>query len=86
MTHEFDFEFTSREQFYAVVHLLNHECGKGKWTIRGRVLKGLKRVEKYQTFYTSFKDTIKKKIVVPAEHAHIEAMLRFVHGGDIVNK
>jgi hypothetical protein len=41
--HEFEFVFTNREQFYAVVNTLNKECGKGNWTIRGRVLKSLKR-------------------------------------------
>ena len=45
MTHEFKFKFTNRDQFYGIVRLLNAECGKGNWTIRGKVLKGLKRIE-----------------------------------------
>ena len=34
MTHEFDFAFTDRDQFYAIV-ASNLECGKGNWTIKG---------------------------------------------------
>jgi len=40
MTHEFKFKFSTREQFYGIVRLLNAECGKGNWTIKGKVLKG----------------------------------------------
>ena len=79
MTHEFDFEFTDREQFYAIVRLLNHECGKGKWTIKGKVLKGLKRIEQWKKFYSNYTSSVTKTVVVPAEMMYVEAMIRFVH-------
>jgi len=75
-THEFEFAFTSRAQFYAVVNTLNKECGKGNWTIKGRVLKTLKRNEQYSSFMQS---VIQKTVVIPAQHAEMEAFLRFVH-------
>jgi hypothetical protein len=79
MTHEFEFRFTSREQFYSIVRLLNHECGKGNWTIKGKVLKGLKRMEQHQKFYSGYSASVKKTVVVPEEMMYVEAMIRFVH-------
>lgn len=76
--HEFDFEFANREQFYGIVRLLNRECGKGNWTIRGKVLKSLKQLEKYK-LYPSTRPTIKKRVVVPEEMMYVEAMIRFVY-------
>lgn len=81
-THSFMFDFTSREQFYNIVHLLNQECGKGNWTIKGRVLKSLKRVEKYNAFYSSYKEAIRKEIVIPAEKKELESFIVFVHKGE----
>lgn len=75
-THEFEFAFTSRAQFYAVVNTLNKECGKGNWTIKGRVLKTLKRNEQYGSWMHT---PIHKKVVIPAQNADMEAFLRFVH-------
>jgi len=80
MTHEFDFAFTDRNQFYSIVRLLNQECGKGNWTIKGKVLKGLKRIENYQKYYSSYSGTVTKTVVVPSEHIHVEAMIKFVYG------
>lgn len=80
MTHEFDFAFTDRNQFYSIVRLLNQECGKGNWTIKGKVLKGLKRIENYQKYYSSYTGNVNKTVVVPSEHAHVEAMIKFVYG------
>lgn len=80
-THEFEFVFTNREQFYAVVNTLNKECGKGKWTIKGRVLKSLKRAEQYT--WMSSTTAIRKVVVVPQEKADIEAFLRFVHSPEL---
>ena len=77
-THEFDFNFANREQFYSIVRLLNKECGKGNWTIKGKVLKGLKQLERY-TMYSTTRQTIKKRVVVPAEMMYVEAMIRFVY-------
>lgn len=79
MTHEFNFAFTSRDQFYAVVKFLNHECGKGNWTIKGKVLKGLKRAEQYKSFYTGYTNSVTKTVVVPEDRSYVEAMIRFVH-------
>ena len=79
MTHEFDFAFTDRNQFYAIVRLLNQECGKGNWTIKGKVLKGLKRIEDHQKYYSHYTASVKKTVVVPAERQYVEAMIRFVH-------
>lgn len=79
--HEFEFVFTNREQFYAVVNTLNKECGKGNWTIRGRVLKSLKRSEQYS--WLSSNTAIRKVVVVPKEKADVEAFLRFVHSPDL---
>jgi hypothetical protein len=80
MTHEFKFAFTSREQFYSVVKFLNHECGKGNWTIKGKVLKGLKRIEQYKQYYSSYDHSIEKVVVIPEDKSYVEAMIRFVHG------
>lgn len=79
MTHEFEFAFTDRDQFYSIVRLLNQECGKGNWTIKGKVLKGLKRIEQHRQYYAGYTATIKKTIVVPEERMYVEAMIRFVH-------
>lgn len=79
MTHEFDFAFTDRNQFYAIVRLLNQECGKGNWTIKGKVLKGLKRIEDHKKYYSHYTASVKKTVVVPAERQYVEAMIRFVH-------
>lgn len=81
-THSFMFDFHSRQQFYDIVHTLNRECGKGNWTIKGRVLKSLKRIEKYSSFYSGYQERIRKEIVVPAEKADVEAFLMFVHSKD----
>lgn len=78
-THEFEFGFTNREQFYSIVRLLNQECGKGNWTIKGKVLKGLKRIEKHKSFYAGYHTSVKKTVVVPEEMMYVEAMIRFVH-------
>ena len=78
-TYSFMFDFHSRDQFYKVIHTLNCECGKGNWTIKGRVLKSLKRIEKYSTFYKEYKEHICKEIIVPANNADIQAYLLFVH-------
>jgi len=79
MTHEFDFAFTDRNQFYSIVRLLNQECGKGNWTIKGKVLKGLKRIENYQKYYSSYTGNVTKTVVVPNEKKYVEAMIRFVY-------
>lgn len=79
MTHEFDFAFTDRDQFYAIVRLLNHECGKGNWTIKGKVLKGLKTIERNKQYYSGYTASVKKTVVVPADKCYVEAMIRFVH-------
>ena len=79
MTHEFEFAFTDRDQFYSIVRLLNQECGKGNWTIKGKVLKGLKRIEQHKRYYAGYTASVKKTIVVPAERMYVEAMIRFVH-------
>lgn len=78
MTHEFDFKFANRKQFYDIVRLLNQECGKGNWTIRGKVLKGLKQLENYNRVSVTM-PPINKKVVVPADKCYVEAMIRFVH-------
>ncbi len=78
-THSFMFDFHSREQFYKIVHMLNGECGKGNWTIKGRVLKSLKRIEKYSSFYKGYKEHIRKEIIVPANKADVQAYLLLVH-------
>ena len=79
MTHEFDFAFTDRNQFYAIVRLLNQECGKGNWTIKGKVLKGLKRIEDHKKYYSHYTASVKKTVVVPPKRQYVEAMIRFVH-------
>jgi|TARA_R110001606_G_scaffold135304_3_gene272307 hypothetical protein len=84
MTHEFEFEFANIKQFYAIVHLLNKECGKGKWTIKGKVLKSLKQLERY-TMYATSRPTVKKTVVIPAEMVYVEAMIRFVHTNEKVS-
>lgn len=76
--HEFDFKFANRQQFYAIVRLLNQECGKGNWTIKGKVLKGLKQLENYNRVSVKM-PPINKKVVVPADKCYVEAMIRFVH-------
>ena len=85
MTHEFEFAFTDRDQFYAIVRLLNQECGKGNWTIKGKVLKGLKRIEQHSQFYSGYTATVKKTVVVPADKCYVEAMIRFVHTTESVD-
>lgn len=79
MIYEFDFSFTSREQFYSIVRLLNQECGKGNWTIKGKVLKGLKRIEKTKALYAGYSVFVKKTVVVPKDKCYVEAMIRFVY-------
>lgn len=81
-THTFMFNFHSRQQFYDIVHILNRECGKGNWTIKGRVLKSLKRIEKYSMYYHGYQERIRKEIVVPVKNSDIEAYLMFVHTKD----
>jgi len=80
--HEFEFAFTSRDQFYAIVKLLNHECGRSNWTIKGKVLKGLKRIERFQWYATS-PQSVKKTVVVPTDKCYVEAMIRFVHTDEV---
>jgi len=80
--YEFEFKFTTRKQFYGIVRLLNSECGKGNWTIRGKVLKGLKRLEKEKDMGYSWggmAGSVNKNIVVPEKYKHVEAMIRFVY-------
>jgi hypothetical protein len=81
--YEFEFKFTTREQFYGIVRLLNSECGKGNWTIKGKVLKGIKRLEKEKELgymYSSYNGpSVNKNIIVPEKHKHVEAMIRFVY-------
>ena len=85
MTHEFKFKFTNRDQFYGIVRLLNAECGKGNWTIRGKVLKGLKRIEQtYGTLIAGYTPHVEKTVVVPEKHKHIESMLLFIYKDDSV--
>lgn len=82
MDHEFDFAFTDRHQFYAIVRLLNQECGKGNWTIKGKVLKGLKRIEEHKRYYSNYTASVKKTVVVPQDKCYVEAMIRFVHSNE----
>ena len=65
MAYEFEFGFTSREQFYGIVKLLNQECGKRNWTIRGKVLRGLKRNERFQSYHTHWFNPPINKTVEP---------------------
>tara|TARA_X000000950_G_C13875932_1_gene644833 strand:+ start:769 stop:1080 length:312 start_codon:yes stop_codon:yes gene_type:complete len=89
-TYEFKFKFTNREQFYGIVRLLNNECGKGQWTIKGKVLKGLKRIE--QTYGANFLPSssyvqfVEKVVVVPSKHKHVESMLIFIYKDDRIEK
>lgn len=89
MTHEFDFAFTSRKQFYDIVRLLNSECGKGNWTIKGKVLKGLKRIEQTSAYSISHMmgsvASVNKTVVVPADKQYVEAMVRFVYTDERLN-
>ena len=85
MNYEFEFEFTTSEQFYGIVRLRNSECGKGNWTIKGKVLKGIKRLEKDMEmgyFKNTYIRSVNKNIVVPEKHKHVEAMIRFVYSDD----
>ena len=64
---------------------LNAECGKGNWTIRGKVLKGLKRIEQtYGTLIAGYTPYVEKTVVVPEKHKHIESMLLFIYKDDSV--
>lgn len=83
-TYEFKFRFTNREQFYGIVRLLNNECGKGNWTIKGKVLKGLKRIEQSLGIYHQppFTQYVEKVVVVPQKHKHVESMLIFIYKDD----
>ena len=80
--YEFEVKFTTREQFYGIVRLLNSECGKGNWTIKGKVLKGIKRLEKEKELGYAWGlngPSVNKNIIVPEKHKHVEAMIRFVY-------
>ena len=81
MTHEFKFKFSTREQLYGIVRLLNAECGKGNWTIKGKVLKGLKRIETTWGSFggTSYTPYVEKTVVVPEKYKHVESMLLFIY-------
>ena len=83
MTHEFKFKFSTREQFYGIVRLLNAECGKGNWTIKGKVLKGLKRIETtWGGSYinsTSYTPYVEKTVVVPEKYQHVDSILLFIY-------
>lgn len=37
----------SQREFYKAVSILNKECGHGNWTMTGRPLRKIKRVEMY---------------------------------------
>lgn len=79
--YEFDFVFTDREQFYGVVNTLNRECGKGKWSIRGKVLKILKQYEKGHRRGAS--PSIKKTIVVPSDKMSAVAQIMFMYSPSV---
>ena len=87
-TYEFKFKFTNRDQFYGIVRLLNNECGKGNWTIKGKVLKGLKRIEQTSgaNFLPSYVQFVEKVVVVPSKHKHVESMLLFIYKDDRIQK
>ena len=87
-TYEFKFKFTNRDQFYGIVRLLNNECGKGNWTIKGKVLKGLKRIEQTSgaNFLPSYVQFVEKVVVVPSKHKHVESMLLFIYKDDRIDK
>jgi hypothetical protein len=87
-TYEFKFKFTNREQFYGIVRLLNNECGKGNWTIKGKVLKGLKRIEQQSawTGVSAYVQYVEKVVVVPSKHKHVESMLIFIYKDDRIEK
>ena len=78
--YEFDFVFTDREQFYGVVNTLNRECGKGKWSIRGKVLKFIKNTERYAGLWNGpTKASVKKTIVIPTEKMDVVAQILFIY-------
>lgn len=43
----FNYGVGSRQEFYKAVSILNTECGHGNWTMTGRPLRKVKRVEMY---------------------------------------
>jgi|TARA_B100000035_G_scaffold312572_1_gene324353 hypothetical protein len=88
-THEFKFKFSTREQFYGIVRLLNNECGKGNWTIKGKVLKGLKRIEEMNGMYSgmsTYVPYVEKTVVVPKKQDHVESMLLFIYKDDRIKQ
>ena len=86
-TFEFKFKFTNREQFYGIVRLLNNECGKGNWTIKGKVLKGLKRIEQEQQWsFSNYTPFVEKVVVVPSKYKHVESMLLFIYKDDRIER
>lgn len=91
MEYKFDFAFDSVDQFYAVVHLLNRECGKGNWTIQGKVLKHVKALDqgRQSSSYSKryFNSVyVKRTIVVPEDKKDVEGFMLMTHGIDTTNK
>ena len=43
----FNHSVGSQREFYKAVSILNKECGHGNWTMSGRPLRKIKRVEMY---------------------------------------
>ena len=49
---QFNHNVGSCQEFYQIVKILNSECGHGNWTMHGRPLRKIKRIETYNRIAT----------------------------------
>jgi len=63
---EFSIQVNSTKTFNRLVSALNHELGHGNWTTKGRPVRHLRRVDKFNSFVSSHKRTYPVTFCVPA--------------------
>lgn len=70
-TEEYTIQIGRVIEFYKIVRLLNSMIGHGNWTTRGRPVRRLRRVDRYNRI--SFFSDRKTDVVfcLPKEHSHV---------------
>jgi len=72
---KFNHNVGSCKEFYQIVKILNSECGHGNWTMQGRPLRKIKRIETYNRIAMQHIQTHTLTIVVPDSKKSIQSRL-----------
>ena len=75
---EFTVQVDGTKTFNRLVSALNHELGQGNWTTKGRPVRHLRRVDKFNSFVSNYKRTYPVVFCVPSGYSFLSSKLSLI--------